>query len=230
MTLQKSNGDGPTRTVLCYGDSNTWGADPETGGRLPPTERWTGVLAAALGEGFGVVEEGLGGRTTVFDDPVLERRNGRDFLLTCLESHAPVDLVAIMLGTNDLKARFGLSASDIAEGAAELARLAQRSGCGPGGGPPRVLLIAPPPIEPRPHYAEMFAGGEEKSRAFSKRYAFRAAFLECGFFDASSVARSSEADGFHLDRSAHRALGEALAAEVEEIFFGEQILERVTGR
>lgn len=234
MTLRERNGrdEGEaSRTVLCYGDSNTWGADPETGGRLPHSERWTGVLAAALGEGFRVVEEGLPGRTTVFDDPVIERRNGRDFLLTCLESHAPVDLVAIMLGTNDLKARFGLSASDIAEGAEALARLALASGCGPEGGAPRVLLMSPPPIEPRPPYSEMFAGGEEKSRRFAAHYAFQAESCGCGFFDASTLVRSSETDGFHLDRGAHRALGEALAsAMVEEMTYAEETLRPILRR
>lgn len=215
--------------MVCYGDSNTWGADPENGGRFPLSERWTGVLAAVLGEGFRVVEEGLPGRTTVFNDPVLERRNGKDFLLTCLESHAPVDLVAIMLGTNDLKARFGLSASDIAEGAAELARLTQRSGCGPRGVPPRVLLLAPPPIEPRVPYSEMFADSEEKARKFADHYAFQATLCGCNFFDASTVAHSSKADGFHFDRSAHRALGEALGSEIAEIILSEQIWEPTAG-
>jgi lysophospholipase L1-like esterase len=101
------------KTVLCYGDSNTWGSDPETGERFAPEVRWPGVLRQALGEGYWVVEEGLNGRTTVRDDPIEgAHKNGRTYLPACLEFHKPIDLVLIMLGTNDLKARFAASASD----------------------------------------------------------------------------------------------------------------------
>ncbi len=103
------------KTVLCYGDSNTWGSDPETGERFAPDVRWPGVLRRSLGEGYWVIEEGLGGRTTVRDDPIEgAHKNGRAYLRACLESHKPIDLMTIMLGTNDLKARFAASASDIA--------------------------------------------------------------------------------------------------------------------
>jgi lysophospholipase L1-like esterase len=107
------------RSVLCYGDSNTFGtatvARPD--GRYAPDERWPGVLRGALGPGWLVIEEGLGGRTTVSDDPVEGAdRNGRTYLYPCLRSHRPLDVVAIMLGSNDLKHRFGKTAWDIAEG------------------------------------------------------------------------------------------------------------------
>jgi len=90
-----------------------------------------------LGDEYRVVEEGLSGRTTVWNDPIEgDHKNGRTYLRPCLESHSPVDLVTLMLGTNDLKARFGSSASDIAQGAASLAEIVMRSGCGPGGDAP----------------------------------------------------------------------------------------------
>src|SRR5215208_827241 len=132
------------RTVLCYGDSNTWGYEPATGNRFPEDMRWPGVLARELGEGFRVIEEALNGRTTVRDDPVEEYKNGKDYLSPCLESHAPLDLVIIALGVNDLKARFFASASDVADGAGVLVSIARRSGSGPNGRPPAVLLVAPP--------------------------------------------------------------------------------------
>ena len=112
------------RTILRYGDSNIRGIDPETGERFPEDVRWPGVLRTRLGDDYTVIEDGLSGRTTVWDDPIEGvHKNGRTYLRPCLESHSPVDLIALMLGTNDLKKRFGSSASDIAQGAAELAEM-----------------------------------------------------------------------------------------------------------
>lgn len=98
------------KTIVCYGDSNTWGYDPVTMDRLPITQRWTGVLAQELGAGYRVIEEGLNGRTTVWDDPIEGYKNGKEYLIPCLETHRPIDLITILLGTNDLKMRFSVSA------------------------------------------------------------------------------------------------------------------------
>ncbi len=104
--------------VLCYGDSNTWGADPAGGGRFSRDERWPGVLQKSLGDEYHIIEEGLGGRTTVWEDPIEGHKNGKEYLIPCLATHAPLDLVIIMLGTNDLKKRFSVSAQDVAFGQA----------------------------------------------------------------------------------------------------------------
>lgn len=203
------------KTVLCYGDSNTWGSDPETGGRFPMEVRWPGVLRRALGEGCWVIEEGLGGRTTVRDDPIEgAHKNGRAYLRACLESHRPIDLVTIMLGTNDLKARFAASASDIAQGAASLAEMALRSGCGPEGGAPTVVLISPPALGELTDMAEMFEGAQAKSRRFPGHYRRFAEQYGCGFLDASDIVASSDLDGIHLEAGEHRKLGEAFAEHV----------------
>lgn len=208
--------EGRMRTVLCYGDSNTWGFDPETGERFAPDVRWPGVRG--LGEGFRVVEEGLSGRTTVRDDPIEgAHKNGQAYLRAGLESHKPMDLIALMLGTNDLKERFGASASDIAQGAASLAEEVLRSGCGPEGGAPAVLLIAPPPVGRLTELAEMFEGSAEKSARFSGHYRHFAGQYECGYLDAGAVAGSNDLDGIHLEADEHRKLGEAVAASVAEI-------------
>ncbi|CAA9414099.1 MAG: FIG01076193: hypothetical protein [uncultured Rubrobacteraceae bacterium] len=209
--------EGGMRVVLCYGDSNTWGFDPETGERFAPDVRWPGVLTRGLGEGFRVVEEGLSGRTTVRDDPIEgAHKNGRTYLRACMESHKPVDLVALMLGTNDLKQRFAASASDIAQGAAALAEEILRSGCGPGGGAPLVILMAPPPVGRLTELAEMFEGSAEKSVRFAGHYRHFAGQYGCGFLDVGAVAASSDLDGIHLEAEEHRKLGEAVAASVAE--------------
>jgi lysophospholipase L1-like esterase len=204
------------RTVLCYGDSNTWGYEPATGERFPEDVRWPGVLARELGDGFRVIEEALNGRTTVREDPVEEYKNGKDYLRPCLESHAPLDLVIVALGVNDLKARFFASASDAADGAGVLVSVAQRSGAGPDGGPPSVLLVAPPPVGSLTELAQMFAGAEEESKGFSRQYRRVAEKYGCRLLDAGEVVRASDRDGIHLEADDHRKLGEAIAASVKE--------------
>jgi lysophospholipase L1-like esterase len=204
------------KTVLCYGDSNTWGVDEVTGGRLPRVRRWPGILAADVADEAEVIEAGLPGRTTVFDDPVLENRNGRTQFLPVLESHAPIDLVVIMLGTNDLKARFALRASDIAEGVGALVRMARRSACGPDGGAPEVLLLAPPPIDPTGPHADLFAGGAEKSRQLAGYFEYQARRCGCGFLDTGTVTGVGNPDGFHLDSDDHAALGKALVPVIRQ--------------
>jgi lysophospholipase L1-like esterase len=160
-------------TIVCYGDSNTYGYDAATAGRFPPDVRWPGVLRRELGAEFEVIEEGLNGRTTIWDDPFVDGRNGRNYLGPCLQSHAPIDVVVIMLGTNDLKAFFRVSAAEIASGAGALVGIVQTSRAGPGGGEPLVLLIAPPPFVADRGHAELwgFAHAEAESRRFPGLFA-----------------------------------------------------------
>ncbi len=205
------------RTVLCYGDSNTWGYDPVTRGRYPPQVRWTGVLATRLGAEYRVVEEGLNGRTTRWDDPIEPGRNGLLFLRPCIESHQPLDLIIVMLGTNDLKRRFGLSASDIAQSAGALASMAWRFAHAPDGSHAEVLLVAPPVVSSLTEFDQMFDEAREKSRQFSHYYRLAAGWQHLPFFDAGSVVVSSEKDGIHFDAEEHRKLGEALADEVRRL-------------
>jgi lysophospholipase L1-like esterase len=203
------------KMILCYGDSNTWGYDPETGERFPPDVRWTGVLDAELGDGYSVIEEGLNGRTTVRDDPVEEHKNGRDYLRPCLASHRPLDLIVVSLGVNDLKARFSASASDVADGAGVLVDIAQKSGAGPNGQSPHVLLIAPPAVGQLTELADMFESAGTKSRDFPRHYRRVAEKCGCELLDASEVVASSDLDGIHLEEDEHRKLGEAVAARIK---------------
>jgi lysophospholipase L1-like esterase len=205
------------KTIVCYGDSNTWGHNPATQDRFPITQRWTGVLAQELGAEYRVIEEGLNGRTTIWDDPIEEWRNGKTYLLPCLWSHRPIDLVTIMLGTNDLKERFSVSAYDIAAGAGVIVDLTLRSGAGPNGGAPQVLLMAPPVVARLTDYAEMFEDAQAKSKKFAAHYARVARSYGCHFLDTSKIIVSSDLDGIHLEASEHRKLGLAVAARVREI-------------
>jgi lysophospholipase L1-like esterase len=200
--------------IVAFGDSNTWGYDPATGTRFAPERRWTGVMAAALGEGHRVIEEGLNGRTTVFVDPIEPDRRGADYLPPCLRSHAPLDLLIIALGCNDMKARFNVSAAEIALGAERLVVMAQAEAAGPKGAPPRVLLVAPPPVARLTGFADMFRGAEAKSRELAARYAEVAERRAIGFVDAGQFVRCSDLDGIHYEADQHALLGRAMAEAV----------------
>ncbi len=209
------------KTILCYGDSNTWGYVPAgEGARFPASVRWPGVLAKTLGAGYRVVEEGLCGRTTVFDDPFAPgvERNGLKIVGTILDSHKPLDLVVIFLGTNDLKAHFAAIATDIAKGAELIAKAAARPDFGPDEKtPPEVLILVPPSIWEVPTaFGPAFKGGREKStelpEAFnmmSKRSGFTILFSE-------DIVHSDALDGIHLSAENHEILGERVAMWVME--------------
>ncbi|MFL5912341.1 MAG: SGNH/GDSL hydrolase family protein [Gaiellaceae bacterium] len=203
------------RVVLCYGDSNTYGSIPAVGGRFPRDVRWPGVLAAELGAGWHVIEEGLGGRTTVFDDPILPDRNGRRYLTPCLLSHAPIDVVVISLGTNDLKARFAASAVDIARGVAVLAELVLASAVGPGGTAPKVLLLGLP--RHGPFDTDEVFGGEEKAEAMRPHLRAHATELGVELLELHELVSCAADDGFHFDASCHRTIGEAVAGAIDRM-------------
>ncbi len=200
--------------IVAFGDSNTWGSNPATGERLPRAQRWPTVLQGELGPEFEVIAEGLRGRTTVHDDPIEPYRSGADALPPCLMSHAPVDLVILALGCNDLKKRFSLSPFDIAAGAARLIFLVRAYGEGPDARPPRILLIAPPPLAKLTGYAEMFEGGAEKSRLLGQRLDEIAREAGVAFLDAGAVIRCSDRDGIHYEPDQHALLGRAVAQAV----------------
>jgi lysophospholipase L1-like esterase len=210
--------------ILCYGDSNTWGADPsDDTRRFAWPLRWPGVLQRELGENAHVVEDGLSGRTTVHDDPLALHRSGKGLIGAALECHAPLDLVVLMLGTNDISYAH-LTAAHAADGVAELAHLVKRSAAGPDGpdGPaPEVLLVCPPPVGPfgnnwRP---ELWQGvrADEKSRALPREFARVASALGVPWLDAGKVITTSQLDGWHLEASQHELLGVAVATKAREL-------------
>jgi lysophospholipase L1-like esterase len=203
------------KSILCYGDSNTWGRNPETRERFDEETRWPRVAQRVLGDGYLVIEEGLVGRTTVYDDPEWEDRNGKTFLPVAMECHMPLDLMVIALGSNDLKSRFGLSPEAITAGMEELVVTARaQEFC-----PPRISIICPAPCRGSIYEtSDGFAGAVEKSRLMGGLYREVAERLGCGFVDAGEIAKPSGTDGLHFDAGAHRLMGEAMAAHIAKAF------------
>ena len=206
--------------IVCFGDSNTHGycADPSdtvTGsGRFDETERWTCLLQQKLGEEYLILEEGLSGRTTVFPDALHESMDGLGVIYSTLMSHEPVDLLVIMLGTNDTKERFGVNAACIAIGMERLVRKAQSVMCWKDG-KPNVLIVCPPHILPElyshPGGTSMGNGCVEKSQQLALYLKNTAELVGAAFLDAQGVAEFNRVDGMHLTAKGHRQLAEKLA-------------------
>lgn len=208
-----------TRTILCFGDSNTHGTRPmptlDGAGRFDHAARWPSVMGKALGPTYEVINEGHPGRTTVHDDPTTgEYRSGVRVLPALLESHKPLDLVILKLGTNDLKNCFHVSAADIAFFLDRLVRMIRAAGAGPNGAAPQVLVVAPPPILEAGCLAEMFAGGAVKSHGLAPAIQAMTTRLGAGYFDAGRVIAVSPVDGIHYEAEAQVQLGLAMAAAV----------------
>ena len=209
------------KTILAFGDSLTYGADPvPPGGRHPYEDRWPTTLEQSLGrDKVRVIAEGLGGRTTVFDDfSSPSDRNGANVLPMLLDSHKPLDAVVIMLGTNDMKTYVNGSALGAAMGMKRLVQII-RTFPYDVGSTPEIVLVAPPHCVPTEHadLNDMFRHGIDESRKLAGHYERVAAEFGCGFFDAASVATASHFDGVHLSAENTRAIGTALAPVVGQI-------------
>jgi lysophospholipase L1-like esterase len=201
--------------ILCYGDSNTHGTAPlpVPGGmdRHPQGRRWPDVLAAGLGEAHAVIAEGLPGRTTVHDDPVEGgMRNGATVLPAVLHSHRPVDLLILMLGTNDLKTRFSVTAWEIARSTERLVLMARAEGVVRD-----ILVMAPAPVRETGTLAEVFAGAEARQAGLTEHLRAVADRQGAGFFDAGAHVTVSGLDGVHWAAEDHVTLGRALLPVVE---------------
>lgn len=201
------------KTVLCYGDSLTFGHDAENAGRHAYEDRWPTVLQKALGEGAVVIAEGLNGRTTAFDDHMADcDRNGARVLPTILHSHAPLDLVVIMLGTNDMKPAVAGSAHAATRGMARLIDLVRYHAWPFDYDAPEILIVSPPHLVETANedFAAAFRGGIEQSKMLGTLYRDLADDKGCGFFDAASVAKATPVDGVHLNAENTRAVGRGL--------------------
>lgn len=201
------------KTILCFGDSLTWGYDPVGPGRHTHEDRWPNVLQSLLGPDVQVIAEGLNGRTTAFDDNLAAAdRNGARILPTLLTTHAPLDLVIVMLGANDMKPFVCGHAVGAKQGMQRLVNIVSSHIYPFDEEAPDVLIVAPPAMceTADPDFAAMFAGGVEQSRMLASFFSDLADVEGCGFFDAGSVAKTSPIDGVHLDADNTRAIGKGL--------------------
>lgn len=202
--------------IVCFGDSNTHGYCAETGGRFDEESRWTSLLQAYLGDGYLILEEGLSGRTTCFDDPIHEGLSGLDYIYPCLMTHEPVDLLIIMLGTNDTKERFGVSPACIGLGLKRLIAKAQATDCWRDQ-KPNILVVTPQNIAPQ--YMDtavaltMGKGCAEKSQELGEQFALIAQAMGCHYLDANKMltAKTNKVDFMHLTESGHGQLAAGLA-------------------
>ena len=209
--------------ILCYGDSNTWGYQASTAERLGRWERWPGVLQRELGDDVHVIEEGQNGRTTVFDVPFEADRNGLTHLPVSLQTHHPLDLVVIDLGTNDLFLP-GVNAYHAARGAIKLAEVVLASDAGRADGAPLVLVVVPPPFAPLDQWdQDASPGAEAESQRLSRAFVDAAAALKeedgitIPLLDLRDHVTSSPIDGIHFEADGHRSIGNAVAATLREM-------------
>jgi lysophospholipase L1-like esterase len=188
------------RTLVCFGDSNTWGhVAGSDGARFPREARWPSRLQRELGEEWDVISEGLGGRTATIERPDSEGRNGLPYLLPCLHSHRPVDALVIYLGTNDV---YYIDDERVARCVARLVKVARDSEAGPDGSAPHVLVLCPPPFD-----------GHELGPSF-------AAELDCDLLDLDGIAAYPVVndDVCHLDEGGHGAIAAAVAERIRAAF------------
>lgn len=211
--------------ILCIGDSNTHGlcTDPsesaDHGSRYNEEERWTCLLQKALGEEYLVIEEGLSGRTCVYDDPDMDSVNLLPVLHALLNSHEPLDLLILMLGTNDAKKKFGTDAKKITKGMQILVEEAKSVPCWGADGP-KILIVAPVPIEEGVTYPEFAPDCVETTKALAREYAFLAVAEQVDFLDAGGCELTS-VDHVHLTKRGHRQLAGRMEAAVREIMNAE---------
>lgn len=212
------------KTILCYGDSNTYGYNPETGFRYPYEQRWTSILQKNLGDSAIVIPEGLNGRTTCFEDQIRPGRNGAVYLDPCLHTHGPIDLVVLMLGTNDMKIRFQATPTDIGKGIDRLIKmiLSITPQKREDGTPSKILLMSPPYLGE--NLCDISSGEEmgyqrgiEYSRRLAPIYEEWARFHQIDFLDAAKYAKVSELDACHLTVQSHKTLGEMVTKKCREI-------------
>lgn len=220
------------KRILCFGDSNTWGVIPRSFPDIQPSERypedirWPQVMLRRLGNDWQLIEEGLGGRTTVYQAPGEAYRPGDMYLTPCLLSHRPLDYLVIMLGTNDLQPKFhndDISDDRLRQGFERIIEIVlSNPECGAAAAPPKILMLAPPPIKvsvSRPDVSAKY--GNESGVLLSKRLpkiiSSVSHFYGTDFLDASAFAEASNEDGVHFDRDSHLRLGAAVAKKIKEM-------------
>ena len=204
--------------ILIYADSLTWGIIPETRMRLPFEKRWPGVFEAGLvsaGKNVRVIENCLNGRRTAWTDPFKDGRDGSQGLAQVIEINSPLELVILMLGTNDFQCMHTNNAFASAQGTAKLVNIIRKAPIEPGMPMPEIMIVCPPLInEPKSDMAAKFEGAGQKCVGLPDELAKVAKELSTLYFDANNVTGTSSVDGVHLDSDQHEKLGQALADAV----------------
>ena len=197
------------KRILCYGDSNTWGYIPATAKRHPVGIRWTSLLQEKLSSDYEIIEEGLNSRTTDLDDPKHIGKNGLEYLRPCLETHDPIDLIILMLGTNDMKERFNRQPERIVQGIENLLKAVAQFSEEEETKMPQIILASPPLIDETIEGVEdKYLGGGEKSKKLAPLFARVAKKYNCKFVDVSNLVSPSKKDGYHLEPEQHRVIAD----------------------
>ena len=208
------------KNILCYGDSNTWGYDSKTDARFSFDKRWTGRLSKLLPEGYRVIEEGLCGRTTKYELPLESGRNGWHFYPVALSSTDPIDLVVLMLGTNDRRKNLRIAPQESALALEQYIQLTRATDLWGGRVKPQILIVSPPEIDPIVLETSVAFYYDEESVATSKKlkecYKELADKYGCAFLDAAAYCRVGK-DGVHLDEDGHKGLAEAMSKLIIEL-------------
>ena len=211
------------KRIVCFGDSNTWGADPKSKNRFDENIRWPTLMGQNLGDNYTIIEEGLCGRTTIWDDDVNNISSGRSYMKICIDSHYPFDIMIIMLGTNDLNSSYSVSSDDIAKSASSLAMdvLNHDYSSIENFEIPKVLLVSPIHTGSRVSDIKfgytMSSDACEKSKQFAKDYKKYADIIGVYFLDAAIYANPSIDDQLHIDKEGHLNLAKAMSEKVKQI-------------
>lgn len=208
------------KTILCYGDSNTYGYIPRRGMRYAKNVRWPGRLQNMLGEEYAVIEEGCSGRTTVYDDPLEGWKNGLDYLKPCIHSHKPIDIVILALGSNDLKETFHATPEEIAGGVETLIDVIQSFTMEKQEYVPKIILVAPTEIgegiRDSFFYGAFLENAIARSKELPKYYQKVAERKDCIFFNAAEYVKPSEADSLHFTPEGHAVMAEELYRVIKD--------------
>jgi len=206
-----------TKNILCFGDSNTWGLNPVTGKRFDENTRWTSLLNKNLGCGFSVIEAGQPNRTLVHNPPFDGVLSGVSYLKPYLDKHE-LDFIIIALGTNDLKKRFNLTPSLIADGLNDLINSIhsyyQKSSTLKS---PKIIIASPPKIRITEQYSRIYEGADTKVTEFSRAFKSVAAYNKCTFIDFNTFINVTVGDGIHIESNQHLVISFKIAQLVRNL-------------
>lgn len=208
------------KRILCYGDSNTWGYVPIIGDRFPANMRWTGLLQESLGDDYEIIEEGLNGRTTTLYHPTMPWKNGKTYLVPCLSSHNPLDLIILFLGANDLQTKYNRRAEDIVEGVRDLINVIRENAYTPKKEAVPVLILPPAIVDNSVAGVseKLAADAEEKSSKLVNLYQELALEENCFFPQTSAYVVAGKQDGYHLDTDGHKQLAGIVHSFISSFF------------